>query len=599
MEKMFKKNQKAKKKLCNNGLPISEVPSKFVVIANGGLGNGISVHQLTAIFEKHWVVERTNTSIHCSYACVAFDSVESAVSAVTNLQGTVIKKRCEQNKTAVLYLFYLGKMVDLNKTEISTNTTLPPGLILCEEFLSQEEESLLLTNIDSDFTSPPPTSIFEKLKHRTVLHYGYRFRYGSNDVDKNEPLSDHGFPNYIDGLLTKLLGLPHLKNKPDQLTINKYAPGDGIASHVDNPEAFGEVITTISLGSTVVMEMKFGDKVTDFVVNPRSAIFFTGDARYKWTHCIKQKKTDIIAGTNDCRVTLQRGTRVSLTFRNTLAVQNHEIKLTNQLPDVKLPDNTTEADSMEKQYVHSVYNDIAEHFSQTRDKPWPRVVEFLSNLDKHSTVLDVGCGSGRYLKVCKNITMFGCDYSKSLTNICHTKNSHVFICDGLNIPTRTSCFDACICIAVLHHLSTEQRRISALQELLRVTMPGGKILVYVWAEEQNFRNKRSNYLKNADTQNHEIVESSVKKDHSSGLSLPIHKNRTNFKQQDMLVPWKLKKQTTEKPNDNFSNPPTFYRYYHVFKQLELERLCFQCPHCRIVESYHDNGNWAVILQKDS
>lgn len=40
-------------------------------------------------------------------------------------------------------------------------------------------------------------------------------------------------------------------------------------------------------------------------------------------------------------------------------------------------------------------------------------------------------------------------------------------------------------IAVLHHLSTEQRRLAVLTEMVRCLRPGGKLLVTVWAVEQS------------------------------------------------------------------------------------------------------------------
>ena len=61
------------------------------------------------------------------------------------------------------------------------------------------------------------------------------------------------------------------------------------------------------------------------------------------------------------------------------------------------------------------------------------------------------------------------------------------MCDCLHLPYRTGLFDAAICIAVVHHLSTEERRLAALRELSRVLRPGGNLLVYVWAMEQDGR----------------------------------------------------------------------------------------------------------------
>ena len=48
------------------------------------------------------------------------------------------------------------------------------------------------------------------------------------------------------------------------------------------------------------------------------------------------------------------------------------------------------AESLEAEHVHKVYSQIAEHFSDTRYKPWPRVAQFLQQLPPGSLMADVG-----------------------------------------------------------------------------------------------------------------------------------------------------------------------------------------------------------------
>lgn len=59
------------------------------------------------------------------------------------------------------------------------------------------------------------------------------------------------------------------------------------------------------------------------------------------------------------------------------------------------------------------------------------------------------------------------------------------VADCMHLPYRSAVFDSVISIAVIHHLSTIERRVQAVQELCRVTRPGGSLLVYVWAFEQD------------------------------------------------------------------------------------------------------------------
>lgn len=81
---------------------------------------------------------------------------------------------------------------------------------------------------------------------------------------------------------------------------------------------------------------------------------------------------------------------------------------------------------------------------------------------------------------------------------------------------------------------------------------------------------------------------------SLNMSLPVHRNRTDFMHQDMLVPWKLK-QTKNETSDSDNND--FMRFYHVFEENELENLCVSIGGVVIEESFYEQGNWCVILKK--
>jgi ubiquinone/menaquinone biosynthesis C-methylase UbiE len=68
-----------------------------------------------------------------------------------------------------------------------------------------------------------------------------------------------------------------------------------------------------------------------------------------------------------------------------------------------LPLNDEDASKFESSYVHQVYNQIADHFSNTRHSAWPGVVEFIQSLKKDSVMLDIGCGNGKYLNLRNDI----------------------------------------------------------------------------------------------------------------------------------------------------------------------------------------------------
>lgn len=139
---------------------------------------------------------------------------------------------------------------------------------------------------------------------------------------------------------------------------------------------------------------------------------------------------------------------------------------------------------IEKKYVHHVYDAIAPHFSSTRFAKWPKVSAFLNSLPPGSLILDAGCGNGKYLGLNPNCFFIGCDISAPLIKICYDRGSEVMVADAVNLPYRTGYADAAISIAVLHHLSTEDRRRKAVEELIRVVKKGGLVLITVWAREQ-------------------------------------------------------------------------------------------------------------------
>jgi len=91
---------------------------------------------------------------------------------------------------------------------------------------------------------------------------------------------------------------------------------------VDCVPCFGPVLCSLSLGSHCMMDLERvenGEKLS-LLLEPRSLLVLSGNARYKWRHAIPGRKTDTFSGQ-----VIQRGRRVSLTFRNVIdgsVVQN-------------------------------------------------------------------------------------------------------------------------------------------------------------------------------------------------------------------------------------------------------------------------------------
>lgn len=607
-KKSLKKWNKIKARLEKNGAEVlTSSTSCHLAIGNAGLHNGVCPKQLMDIIEDFGQVDMFQSYPGKAYVIVSYTFIDSCVQAYQKLQNYDILK-CDGSKMyATLYTYYLKNPIvpnDVRNSSLSTTKLLPSGLNIIEDFISSDEENCLVELVNRDFSQQSLNHSKNNLKHREVLHYGYSFKYGSNDVDLDDPLANRDLPVLIKELIDKILNSGLCSERPDQVTVNKYEPGQGISDHIDNPKAFGKEIMSISMLSQTVFEMRQNNGChVNILLKPCSLLVMSGESRYSWSHGIRAKKFDVLKKENESAPTITpRSTRISITFRKVLK----EEKCESDLPSPVLTNE--DASSLENQHVRQVYNKIADHFACTREKPWPNVVKFLMTLQPYSKVLDVGCGSGRYLNVRNDIFMLGCDFSSSLIEVCSKKHKFLVVGDGLNIPVRSASFDACICIAVIHHYSTRERRETAIKELLRVLVPGGSLLIYVWAEEQSYKNKNSSYLKSKDSASsdsdaHERLKNtdascqSIDKDTQSKMIFPVHTNRKHFATQDVFVPWTNK--TTWKSPDASSGDDTYLRYYHVFKENELVQICESLPNCEITQSYHDNGNWALILQKCS
>lgn len=143
--------------------------------------------------------------------------------------------------------------------------------------------------------------------------------------------------------------------------------------------------------------------------------------------------------------------------------------------------------------VKKFYNDYCDHFDTTRVRIWKGVREFLSSLNEGSSILECGCGNGKNINYFQKngFVVSGFDFSENLVKLCQNRSYNVKLGDIRKIPFKDNSFDNIICIAVLHHLDKEVDRILAIKEMMRVCKPGGKILVSVWAVEQEKEENRS------------------------------------------------------------------------------------------------------------
>lgn len=253
-------------------------------------------------------------------------------------------------------------------------------------------------------------------------------------------------------------------------------------------------------------------------------------------------------------------------------------------------DNLSDRDRLEieRKYVKTTYDEIANDFSKTRYKKWPRVESFLENLNDHSLLLDVGCGNGKYMDNLKSFNI-GCDISSGLLSICRRRKFEVVNCDMSQLPFRKRSFDALICIAALHHIVSAERRRKSLESMIDLLIGGGRMFLQVWAFEQVVDN--SKYLsprKMLQRKHMSSITIETKSDKS--IKIPIHDNKTPFTSQEMLVPFRYRPNAESEFNESL-------RYYHLFAENELNDIVESIEGADIVDSFYDQGNWCAVIKR--
>ncbi|XP_028025903.1 alkylated DNA repair protein alkB homolog 8 [Bombyx mandarina] len=571
------------------GIVCYEDPRPNVILCNVGQATGFDKQKLMKLLTEY----KVNTPLPKfvaekgeSYSYLMFDKAENASLFYEACNG---KAQVDENGTT-LYVTFVENVPD---TDIICKHPNPKGLHIIPDFLTEDEEKLFLNTFNIQHVETT-------LKNRQVKHYGYEFRYGSNDVDLSCPLQEK-IPKICKLLWRRLQHYGYDLGVPVQLTVNKYLPGQGIPSHVDKHSPFGETILALSLGSNVVMDWKHHTgKYVPVMVEARSMMIMQDEARYDWQHGIQPRMWDPVL---DVRLidnekvkvitsdTVQREMRISLTFRWTRCGPcKCEYKMLCDSIERNIPETISNdvASNIEDIHVHQVYEQIAGHFSTTRHKPWPKVVDFMQHVPAGSIVLDLGCGNGKNILNRTDILQVAGERSSGLLEECKGLTARIsgadcIRLDLLNTGLKDECADFIICVAVVHHFSTQARRLHSLQTIHRLLRTNGQALITVWAKDQT----KSSYLSRTRAPLLDRHKLTV-----GGIHLPVHENRTQFQHKDLLVPWNLRSKAPplQQPDT------TFLRYYHVFDEGELDQLC-RDARLAIVRSFYEEGNWCVVCMK--
>ena len=190
------------------------------------------------------------------------------------------------------------------------------------------------------------------------------------------------------------------------------------------------------------------------------------------------------------------------------------------------------------------YEKNAELFSDTRFCLWDVVKNFSENFQKTDIVCDAGCGNGKNMKyLIDKCQIIGFDKSENLINICKRKGYSVLQSDILNISYDSNKFNYILCIAVIHHLDSEEKHLKAINELIRILKDGGKLLITLWAYESDIYSKSKNFQKG-----HNII---------------------NFREHE--------------------------RYYYIYDDLMLKNMLSKIKYD--YKYWWERGNWNIIITK--
>jgi alkylated DNA repair dioxygenase AlkB len=181
-----------------------------------------------------------------------------------------------------------------------------PGLMVFEEFLTPEEQTNCIQRVDA------AESEWRNDLRRRVQHYGWRYDYKARAITPDMHIG--ALPDWLDRLAQKLYDETGLfDRKPEQVIVNEYQPGQGIATHIDH-RGFGPTVCTISLLDDWEMDFSENwDKKMPALLKRGSCVLLANSSRSKWQHGIAPRKTENVGnGRRD------RKRRLSLTFRTVL-----------------------------------------------------------------------------------------------------------------------------------------------------------------------------------------------------------------------------------------------------------------------------------------
>lgn len=178
-----------------------------------------------------------------------------------------------------------------------------PGLKIWEEFLTSYEQVECASMVDA------AEEMWRGDLKRRVQHYGWLYDYKAKAITSDMRVGP--LPDWLARIARKLYDETGLFERvPEQVIVNEYEPGQGIATHTDHP-GFGPTVCTISLLDD--WEMDFSENWKDkmpALLRRGSCVLMTDEARHLWQHGIAKRRSEQTPGGKR-----DRKRRLSLTFR--------------------------------------------------------------------------------------------------------------------------------------------------------------------------------------------------------------------------------------------------------------------------------------------
>lgn len=137
--------------------------------------------------------------------------------------------------------------------------------------------------------------------------------------------------------------------------------------------------------------------------------------------------------------------------------------------------------------IQKAYDKVVTPFVASRARDWSEFQKITSLCSSTDRILDIGCAHGRLLPVLikegiKEDNYTGIDLSEKLIEEAKKTfpGARFDVGNACRLPYQNEAFDITISSAVLHHIPSDRLRISAVQEMLRVTKSGGTVVILVW-----------------------------------------------------------------------------------------------------------------------